>query len=216
VCHTWHSKNTSALCAETRGGGLTSSHIMMYWHADRFCGRIIAWGPKFHEVKYMTDPKDFDTLMIKNSEYLISGQFSTGNNFDDAVRCLPVSHFMLLAHARPLQMFHFFCKCLQMIWTEYVQSFRIIIFLSRYISVDSYKRGSAVVNDHVNVRNVLNMVINSHDFICNNLNLVPINNTLCHAQTYVYRDRERVLFIGTRLSNLYTSVDTPARGRVVR
>jgi hypothetical protein len=27
--------------------------------------------------------------------------------------------------------------------------------------------------------------------------------------------RECVLFIGTRFSNLYTSVDTPARGRVV-
>ncbi len=26
--------------------------------------------------------------------------------------------------------------------------------------------------------------------------------------------RERVLFIGTRFSNLYTAVDTPARGRV--
>jgi hypothetical protein len=28
-------------------------------------------------------------------------------------------------------------------------------------------------------------------------------------------DRESVLFIGTRFSNLYTSVDTPAKGRVV-
>jgi hypothetical protein len=28
--------------------------------------------------------------------------------------------------------------------------------------------------------------------------------------------RERVLFIGTRFSNLYTSVDTPTRGRVVQ
>ena len=27
---------------------------------------------------------------------------------------------------------------------------------------------------------------------------------------------ERVLFNGTRFSNLYTSVDTPARGRVVK
>jgi len=26
--------------------------------------------------------------------------------------------------------------------------------------------------------------------------------------------RERVLFIGTQFSNLYTAVDTPARGRV--
>ena len=84
---------------------LTLSHIVMYWHADRFCGRIIAWGPKFHEVKYRTDPKDFDNLMIKNSEYLISGLLSTGDNFDDAVRCLPVCHFMLLSYARPLQMF---------------------------------------------------------------------------------------------------------------
>jgi hypothetical protein len=93
----------------------------MYWHADRFCGRIIAWGPEFHEVKYRTDPKDFDTLMIKNSEYLISGLLSTGDNFDDAVRCLPVCHYMLLAYARALQnrskidvCLNFFCKCLQM------------------------------------------------------------------------------------------------------
>ena len=28
------------------------------------------------------------------------------------------------------------------------------------------------------------------------------------------RERERVLFIGTQFSNLYTVVDTPARGRV--
>jgi hypothetical protein len=30
-----------------------------------------------------------------------------------------------------------------------------------------------------------------------------------------YNERESVLFIGARFSNLYTSVDTPARGRVV-
>jgi len=47
-------------------------------------------------------------LMIKNSEYLISGLLSTGDNFDDAVRCLPVCHLMLLAYARPLQIFDFF------------------------------------------------------------------------------------------------------------
>ena len=32
----------------------------------------------------------------------------------------------------------------------------------------------------------------------------------------VERDRERVLFIGTQFSNLYTAVDTPARASVIR
>jgi hypothetical protein len=67
----------------------------MYWHADRFCGRIIAWGPKFWEVKYKTDPEDFDTLMIKNSEYLISGDLSTDRYFDDAVRCHSNHHVVV-------------------------------------------------------------------------------------------------------------------------
>ena len=33
---------------------------------------------------------------------------------------------------------------------------------------------------------------------------------VCHSN----EDRESVLFIGTQFSNLYTSVDTPARGSV--
>ena len=38
----------------------------------------------------------------------------------------------------------------------------------------------------------------------------------CITSSSADSDRESVLFIGTQFSNLYTAVDTPARGRVVR
>jgi hypothetical protein len=36
----------------------------------------------------------------------------------------------------------------------------------------------------------------------------------CLRQVVAFAPRERVLFIGTQSSILYTAVDTPARGRV--
>jgi hypothetical protein len=49
---------------------------------------------------------------------------------------------------------------------------------------------------------------------------VPDTTIYIHTDTTIYihtstqPGRERVLFIGTQFSNLYTAVDTPARGRV--
>ena len=66
--------------------------------ADRFCGRIVAWGPRFYEVKYLDGPNALDpALTIKNQEYLMSGDLSTGDAFDDATRCLPVSQLVFLS-----------------------------------------------------------------------------------------------------------------------
>jgi hypothetical protein len=69
--------------------------------ADRFCGRIVSWGKAFHEVKYLPAETDFDGLVIKNSEFLMSGSMSTVtsstgwgggvNYFDTPARCIPVS-----------------------------------------------------------------------------------------------------------------------------
>ena len=59
--------------------------------ADRFCGRIVSWGKAFHEVKYLPAETDFDGLVIKNSEFLMSGSMSTGDYFDSPARCVPVS-----------------------------------------------------------------------------------------------------------------------------
>jgi len=44
----------------------------------------------------------------------------------------------------------------------------------------------------------------------NSITKDEVSRHVCHSN----EDRESVLFIGTQFSNLYTSVDTPARGRV--
>ena len=44
----------------------------------------------------------------------------------------------------------------------------------------------------------------------NSITKDEVSRHVCHSN----EDRESVLFIGTQFSNLYTSVDTPARGSV--
>jgi hypothetical protein len=44
--------------------------------------------------------------------------------------------------------------------------------------------------------------------------MVPEHRSCPRAADHFMHARERVLFIGTQFSNLYTAVDTPARGRV--
>ena len=58
------------------------------WRPDRFCGRIVSWGPKFHGVEVLGE--DVGSLMITNSEFQMSGDMSTHDYYDGVARCVPV------------------------------------------------------------------------------------------------------------------------------
>jgi len=60
--------------------------------ADRFCGRLLSFGPTFYETRYIGEVAQVaDTSLIKNAEFQLSSEMSTGNSYDDVARCVPVS-----------------------------------------------------------------------------------------------------------------------------
>jgi len=85
----WFAASSAALQPSPYVAISTPNPLCAYLRADRFCGRLLSFGPKFFETKFIGQVPD--TSLIKNAEFQMSAEMSTGNFYDDLARCVPVS-----------------------------------------------------------------------------------------------------------------------------